>query len=89
MKCLLDAMLLFAKGGDEGPDHFKAHRLVGAWEFAKLARQVAEVGRYVIAEGDFNSVPITPPMHIIRNHANLHDAWDDSHKEVRRLSIAG
>ncbi|KAI0094267.1 Endonuclease/exonuclease/phosphatase [Irpex rosettiformis] len=80
---------LFAKGGDEGPDHFKAHRLVGAWEFAKLARQAAEVGRYVIAAGDFNSVPIAPPMHIIRNHADLRDAWDDSHKEVRGLSIAG
>ncbi|KAI0085314.1 hypothetical protein BDY19DRAFT_996857 [Irpex rosettiformis] len=78
----------------KGPDHFKAHhfkahRLVGAWELAKLARQAAEVDRYIIAAGDFNSVSIAPPMHIIRNHANLRDAWDDSHKEVRRLSIAG
>ncbi|EKM61371.1 uncharacterized protein PHACADRAFT_168818 [Phanerochaete carnosa HHB-10118-sp] len=77
---------LFAMGGDEGPDHFKAHRLVNAWEFAKLARQAAEVGRYVIATGDFNSVPTAPPMAIIREHAQLNDAWTDSHKHVRAPS---
>ena len=66
-------------GGDEGPVHFRAHRLVNAWEFAKLARQAAEAGRYVIAAGDFNSVPIAPPMDIIRDHADLRDAWDDTH----------
>jgi len=80
---------LFAMGGDEGPEHFKAHRLVGAWEFAKLTRQAAEVGRYVIAAGDFNSVPTAPPMAIIRDHSGLSDAWDDSHKHVRRNSTAG
>ncbi|TCD68106.1 phospholipase C type enzyme [Steccherinum ochraceum] len=74
---------LFAKGGDEGPDHHKAHRLVNAWEFAKLARQAAEVGRYVIAAGDFNSVPTAPPMKIIREHASLKDAWSDSHPSSR------
>ena len=57
-------------GGDEGPDHFKAHRLVNAWEFAKLARQSAELGRYVIAAGDFNSVPTAPPMIIITSKTN-------------------
>lgn len=75
-------------GGDEGPDHFKAHRLVNAWEFAKLARQAAEAGRYVIAAGDFNSVPTAPPMAIIREHAMLNDAWLDSHKHVRAPSGA-
>lgn len=77
---------LFAMGGDEGQDHFKAHRLVNAWEFAKLARQAAEVGRYVIAAGDFNSVPTAPPMAIISEHALLNDAWVDSHKHVRMPS---
>lgn len=76
-------------GGDEGPEHFKAHRLVGAWEFAKLARQAAEAGRYVIAAGDFNSVPTAPPMVIIMEHAGLSDAWVESHKHVRRPSVAG
>lgn len=66
-------------GGDEGPEHFKAHRLVGAWEFAKLARQAADAGRVVIAAGDFNSVPTAPPMSIIRSHAGLKDAWEDTH----------
>lgn len=73
-------------GGDEGPDHFSAHRLVNAWEFAKLARQAAEVGRYVIAAGDFNSVPTAQPMAIIREHAQLNDAWTDSHRHVRQPS---
>ncbi|KAH8099300.1 Endonuclease/exonuclease/phosphatase [Cristinia sonorae] len=80
---------LFAKGGDEGPDHHKAHRLVNAWEFAKLARQAAEVGRYVIAAGDFNSVPTAPPMNIIRDHASLRDAWVDSHPSPRSPSTSG
>lgn len=78
---------LFAKGGDEGPEHQKAHRLVNAWEFAKLARQAAELGRYVIAAGDFNSVPIAPPMSIIRDHAGLTDGWTQSHGHVREPSM--
>lgn len=73
---------LFAKGGDEGPEHQRAHRLVNAWEFAKLARQSAELGRYVIAAGDFNSVPSTLPMSIIRDHAGLTDAWTTTHPDV-------
>lgn len=76
-------------GGDEGPEHFKAHRLVGAWEFAKLARQAAEVGRYVIAAGDFNSVPTAPPMTIIMDHAGLSDAWVESHQHVQAAPVAG
>ncbi|KAI0652406.1 Endonuclease/exonuclease/phosphatase [Trametes meyenii] len=70
---------LFAKGGDEGAEYQKAHRLVNAWEFAKLARQSAELGRYVIAAGDFNSVPPSLPMSIIRDHAGLTDAWVTTH----------
>ncbi|KAL4241774.1 neutral sphingomyelinase family protein [Abortiporus biennis] len=79
---------LYAKGGDEGLEHQKAHRLVNAWEFAKLARQAAEIGRYVIAAGDFNSVPTAPPMNIIREHACLSDAWEDSHPNLRPPSTA-
>lgn len=52
---------------------------MNAWEFAKLARQAAHLGRYVIAAGDFNSVPATLPMSIIRDHANLTDAWVATH----------
>ncbi|KZV76375.1 inositol phosphophingolipids phospholipase C [Peniophora sp. CONT] len=66
---------LFAKGGEAGPEHRRAHRLVNAWEFAKLAKQSAEVGRYVIAAGDFNSIPTTLPIKVIREHAGLTDAW--------------
>jgi len=67
---------LFAKGGEGGPEHHRAHRLVNAWEFANLAKQSAEIGRYVIAAGDFNSIPSTLPMTVIRDHAGLQDAWE-------------
>ncbi|PSS29594.1 hypothetical protein PHLCEN_2v2742 [Hermanssonia centrifuga] len=80
---------LFAMGGDEGLEQLKAHRLVNAWEFSKLARQSAEMGRYVIAAGDFNSVPSAPPMTIIREHAGLTDAWVESHRHVRSPSLSG
>lgn len=61
---------------------------MNAWEFAKLARQAAELGRYVIAAGDFNSVPTAPPMGIIRDHASLTDAWTQSHGHVRNPSLS-
>ncbi|TRM66134.1 Endonuclease/exonuclease/phosphatase [Schizophyllum amplum] len=70
---------LFAKGGEDGPEYNRAHRLVNAWEFAKLARQAAELGRHVIAAGDFNSIPTTLPMEVIRAHAGLLDAWAVTH----------
>ncbi|KAL1708754.1 Endonuclease/exonuclease/phosphatase [Schizophyllum commune] len=70
---------LFAKGGEDGPEYNRAHRLVNAWEIAKLARQSAELGRYVIAAGDFNSIPTTLPMEVIRDHAALTDAWAVTH----------
>ncbi|KAI0639958.1 Endonuclease/exonuclease/phosphatase [Trametes polyzona] len=79
---------LFAKGGDEGPEYQKAHRLVNAWEFAKLARQSAELGRYVIAAGDFNSVPTSLPMSIIRDHAGLTDAWAVTHLNTPEPTLA-
>ncbi|TFK41863.1 inositol phosphophingolipids phospholipase C [Crucibulum laeve] len=70
---------LFAKGGEDGPEYNRAHRLVNAYEFAKLARQAAELGRYVIALGDFNSIPPTLPMRVILDHAGLIDAWVVTH----------
>ncbi|GLB35805.1 putative endonuclease/Exonuclease/phosphatase family protein [Lyophyllum shimeji] len=72
---------LFAKGGEDGPEYNRAHRLVGAWEFAKLTRQAAEMGRYVIALGDFNSIPTTLPITVIREHAGLADAWIATHSD--------
>ncbi|KAJ8079108.1 phospholipase C type enzyme [Marasmius tenuissimus] len=70
---------LFSEGGDDGPEHNRAHRLVNAWEFAKLAKQSAEIGRYVIAAGDFNSIPSTLPMTVVYEHAGLADAWTCLH----------
>ncbi|KAJ7040347.1 inositol phosphophingolipids phospholipase C [Mycena alexandri] len=70
---------LYAKGGEDGPEYNRAHRLVNAWEFSKLARQAAELGRYVIAAGDFNSIPSTLPMALIREYADLSDSWAVAH----------
>jgi sphingomyelin phosphodiesterase 2 len=78
---------LFAQGGEDGPEHNRAHRLVNAWEFAKLAKQAADLGRYVIAAGDFNSTPTTLPMTIIRDHAALADAWVVSHPAISTSSV--
>ncbi|KAK1217395.1 phospholipase C type enzyme [Marasmius sp. AFHP31] len=84
---------LFSEGGDDGPEHNRAHRLVNAWEFAKLAKQSAEIGRYVIAiaqAGDFNSIPSTLPMTIVYEHAGLTDAWRCLHPpppQDRRFGI--
>ncbi|KAF9502242.1 inositol phosphophingolipids phospholipase C [Pleurotus eryngii] len=65
---------LFAKGGEA-----EAHRYVNAWELAKLILQAAELGRYVIAPGDYNSIPTTLPMTIIKDYAGLSDAWSVTH----------
>jgi sphingomyelin phosphodiesterase 2 len=43
---------LFAKGGEDGPEYRRAHRLVNAWEFSKIARLGAGLGRYIIAVCD-------------------------------------
>ncbi|KAI6161457.1 Endonuclease/exonuclease/phosphatase [Pisolithus thermaeus] len=72
----------YAKGGESGPEYKRAHRLVSAWEFAKVVRQAAALGNYVIAMGDFNSVPNSLPMHVIFGHAGLFDAWTVCHTHV-------
>ncbi|KAG8219596.1 Endonuclease/exonuclease/phosphatase [Butyriboletus roseoflavus] len=71
-----------AKGGDDGPEYNRTHRLVNAWEFAKVTRQAAELGRYVVATGDFNSIPSSLAMNIIRSHAGLSDSWTVSHSHI-------
>ncbi|KAJ6504359.1 inositol phosphophingolipids phospholipase C [Mycena vulgaris] len=76
---VLGQVQLYAKGGEEGPEYNRAHRLVNAWEFSKLARQAAELGRYVIAAGDFNSIPSTLPMALIREYTGFSDSWTDAH----------
>jgi len=79
----------FSEGGDDGPEHNRAHRLVNAWEFAKLVKQSAEFGRYVIAAGDFNSVPSTLPMTVVLNHAGLEDAWASLHPPPELSQVGG
>ncbi|KAG0702729.1 Endonuclease/exonuclease/phosphatase [Suillus ampliporus] len=71
-----------ATGGESGPEYNRTYRLVNAWEFAKATRQAAELGRYVIAMGDFNSIPTSLPMNVILNHAGLVDSWATSHAHI-------
>lgn len=39
---------MYATVGEDGPEERRAHRLVNAWELAKLIRTSARLGRYVI-----------------------------------------
>ncbi|KAG7099691.1 hypothetical protein E1B28_001513 [Marasmius oreades] len=64
----------YAKGGDT-----YAHRLVNAWEFSKLVKQASQMGRYVIAAGDFNSTPTDLVTTIIREYTDLSDSWIVTH----------
>ena len=68
---------------------------MNAWELAKLARQAAELGRYVIVvslclqylyfrsssrkAGDLNSIPATLPITVLHEHAELSDSWLVTH----------
>ncbi|KAL5495133.1 ISC1 [Sanghuangporus weigelae] len=71
-----------AKGGDVGPEHLRAHRMVNAWELSKLVRISASLGRYIIVAGDFNSIPTSLPMKIIRDYGGLLDAWMELHPDT-------
>ncbi|KAG2154561.1 Endonuclease/exonuclease/phosphatase [Suillus clintonianus] len=87
MHPVLGAVELFvthfcAQGGESGPEYNRTYRLVNAWEFAKVTRQAAELGRYVIAMGDFNSIPAGLPMNVVLNHAGLVDSWATSHAHI-------
>lgn len=57
--CMLKNVLfqLFAKGRELDPEYIRAHRLVNAWEFAKLAYTSASLGRYVIAVSWWPFIP--------------------------------
>jgi len=73
---------LYAQGGESGPEYLRAHRIVNAWELANLIRQSAEVGRHVLSVGDYNSVPASFVMSMIKDHARVQDAWADTHQNV-------
>ncbi|KAH8835574.1 Endonuclease/exonuclease/phosphatase [Flagelloscypha sp. PMI_526] len=75
---------LFAKGGEDGPEHRRAHRLLNAWELSKLTLQAAQLGRNVIVLGDFNSTPETLPMKLILEHTGMTDAWSFTHPSPAR-----
>lgn len=45
------------------------------------------MGRYVIAAGDFNSIPTTLPMTIILEHAGLTDTWVTTHRNPQPASL--
>ncbi|KZV93680.1 hypothetical protein EXIGLDRAFT_767788 [Exidia glandulosa HHB12029] len=67
-----------AKGGDDGPEVSRAHRLGHAWELANIIRASAERGRWTIAMGDYNSLPRSLVMRVLREHACLADSWESA-----------
>ncbi|KAG9056237.1 phospholipase C type enzyme [Serendipita sp. 407] len=69
----------FAKGGEEGPEYWRAVRISNAWEMSRLVAGALGRGRHVIVTGDFNSSPHSLPMKIMISRANLIDAWVESH----------
>ncbi|KAF9531896.1 Endonuclease/exonuclease/phosphatase [Crepidotus variabilis] len=71
---------LFAKGG-------QPHQIVNAWEYARLARSAAEVGRFVIGLGDYNATPTELPITIIRDYAGLTDTWPVCYPNVNQNTI--
>ncbi|EJD53002.1 DNase I-like protein [Auricularia subglabra TFB-10046 SS5] len=66
----------YAKGGDDGPETHRAHRLVHAWQMSNIVRTAAERGHWVIAMGDYNSLPRSMVMRLLREHACLMDSWE-------------
>jgi len=74
-----------AKGGEDGPEHHRAHRLANAWEFSRLICQASERGRHVIAMGDLNSTPHTLPIRLITDLTGATDAWLVTHPGLSAL----
>lgn len=70
IKIFIVSYQFYAKGGDDGPEYNQAHRLVNAWEFAKLSRQAAELGRYVIAVRHY-SMPMVIPLVVSRQEISM------------------
>ncbi|KAG9036785.1 phospholipase C type enzyme [Tulasnella sp. JGI-2019a] len=70
---------MYARGGETGHESMRSHRIVGALQVAKCFRASARQGRYIIATGDFNSIPTSLTLDIIRNHGGVTDAFASSH----------
>ncbi|EIN13859.1 DNase I-like protein [Punctularia strigosozonata HHB-11173 SS5] len=70
---------LYSRASERVPLHFRAHHLVNAYEFSKLIRHAAAMGRTVIAVGDLNTVPESFPVRFILEHTGARDAWNVTH----------
>ncbi|KAF8314493.1 inositol phosphophingolipids phospholipase C [Clavulina sp. PMI_390] len=88
---ILDEVEIFnthmnAGGGDSGTNEVaRISRITAAWELTKRIRHSAALGRHVIVTGDFNSIPSSLVMFIIREHGLLVDAWATAHPRTRNL----
>jgi sphingomyelin phosphodiesterase 2 len=72
---------LYSRASEQVPLHFRAHHLVNAYEFSKLIRHAAAMGRTVIAMGDLNVVPESFPVQFVLEHTGAHDAWNATHHD--------
>ncbi|KDQ15739.1 hypothetical protein BOTBODRAFT_54609 [Botryobasidium botryosum FD-172 SS1] len=70
---------MYARGGEDGPESQRAHRLAGAWEIVKHVMVSSALGRYVVLMGDLNSNPSSLIISLIRDHGRMTDSWASSH----------
>ncbi|KAG0325411.1 phospholipase C type enzyme [Dissophora globulifera] len=57
------------------PDRYLGCRISQAWEMAGLIRTANDLGRHVIALGDFNSPPDSLIVSLLTRYAGLADSW--------------
>ncbi|SNX83858.1 related to ISC1 - Inositol phosphoSphingolipid phospholipase [Melanopsichium pennsylvanicum] len=77
-----------AAGGEDGPEHRRAHRITQAYELAAEARKSASRQRHVIVVGDLNSTPPSLAMGLLKNVGGLYDSFLDSHPDLGEQTIS-
>lgn len=73
---------MFSRASPRTSEHLRTHHLVNAYELSKLAVHAAQLGRHVIAMGDFNAVPDQLPIELIRTQTGMKDTWATVHPPV-------
>lgn len=73
--------------GDGGKETRRAHRLTQSWELAQEIKAGAERGRHILLAGDFNSIPPSLPIAILKEHAELVDSWAHTHPRAATAPV--
>lgn len=73
--------------GDDGKETRRAHRLTQAWQLAQQIKAGVERGRHILLAGDFNSIPVSLPIAILTEHAELVDSWGSTHPHAATAPV--